>query len=112
MQMMTDGVCPDPNQDQNPDTLYEITRWYVSKCNKVWEHRYGITIESADNPGWVIKIDLIGTELEGRHFDKIDIGTHSGTYWISAEVENGIFRAGCSPLQINFVLGIFLKWSK
>ena len=31
--------------------------WFKKKCNGVWEHQYGVTIESTDNPGWRIIID-------------------------------------------------------
>ena len=39
--------------------------WYKNQCNDEWEHDYGITIGTLDNPGWDVKIDLIGTSLEG-----------------------------------------------
>ena len=46
------------------DTLAWIENWYQSQCHGDWEHDYGIKIETLDNPGWRVVIDLAGTELE------------------------------------------------
>ena len=37
--------------------------WYTRCCDGEWEHRYGVCIETLDNPGWLIRIDLTGTDL-------------------------------------------------
>ncbi|UCH44768.1 MAG: hypothetical protein JSV11_10785 [Nitrospiraceae bacterium] len=37
-----------------------LNRWYINQCNGDWEHQYGIVIETLDNPGWRVKIDLTG----------------------------------------------------
>lgn len=47
-----------------------IQKWYQAQCNGDWEHSYGIIIETIDNPGWSITIDLETTELEGKTFKK------------------------------------------
>ncbi|MEQ1886457.1 MAG: immunity 53 family protein [Bryobacteraceae bacterium] len=49
-----------------------LQRWYAAQCNGDWEHRYGVTIESLDNPGWMVKVDLTGTALENAEME-----THS-----------------------------------
>lgn len=28
-----------------------IKKWYLNHCNGDWEHNYGITIQTIDNPG-------------------------------------------------------------
>jgi len=42
-----------------------LEQGYTSQCNGEWEHSYGIHIETLDNPGWRIKIDLRGTRKQG-----------------------------------------------
>ena len=37
--------------------------WYLKQCDGGWEHEYGIKIETLDNPGWKVIIDLAYTEL-------------------------------------------------
>lgn len=32
--------------------------WYQSNCDGDWEHGFGVTIESLDNPGWSLTADL------------------------------------------------------
>ncbi len=36
--------------------LYTLNQWYKSKCNGIWEHSNGLTLETLDNPGWHLKI--------------------------------------------------------
>ena len=38
-----------------------LSDWYESNCNDDWEHGYGVKIETLDNPGWLVQIDLFGT---------------------------------------------------
>jgi len=38
-----------------------LQKWYADHCDGDWEHEYGIVIETLDNPGWSIVIDLKNT---------------------------------------------------
>ena len=38
-----------------------LQSWYEKQCNSDWEHNYGIKIETLDNPGWSITVDLVDT---------------------------------------------------
>jgi hypothetical protein len=38
-----------------------LEEWFVARCNGNWEHGSGISIETLDNPGWRVKIDLRDT---------------------------------------------------
>ena len=35
-----------------------LLRWYAARCDGAWEHRYGFTIESCDNPGLQVTVDI------------------------------------------------------
>lgn len=37
--------------------LCAIEQYYKENCDGIWEHSYGFTIESYNNPGWLIKIN-------------------------------------------------------
>lgn len=44
----------------NLDMVYaiqKIDQYYSSKCNGEWEHYLGISMETTDNPGWLVKFD-------------------------------------------------------
>lgn len=36
--------------------LYTLEQYYKMRTNGEWEHFYGFTLESCDNPGWLINI--------------------------------------------------------
>lgn len=40
-----------------------LSEWYKSNCDGDWEHYYGIKIDTIDNPGWKVDIDLVDTYL-------------------------------------------------
>ena len=55
------------------DVLSMVNEWFKSQCNGDWEHDYGITIQTLDNPGWSVDIYLYETELEDKPFKEINI---------------------------------------
>lgn len=89
------------------DTLLtRIQNWYQSNCNDNWEHSYGFSITTIDNPGWSIKIDLSETSLDNLQFEmKIDNGRFD---WMFIKTKDKIFEAACDPTKLNEVLRIFL----
>lgn len=34
--------------------ITDIQDWFADRCDGIWEHRLGISIESTDNPGWLL----------------------------------------------------------
>lgn len=93
------------------DTLSEIQAWYQSQCDGDWEHSWGVTIESMDNPGWSVTVDLIETELEDRSFDAIDPPDDQQD-WIQCKVAGAKFIGYGGPLALEKMLRIFLDWAK
>jgi hypothetical protein len=51
------------------DDLEWLEHWYATQCHGDWAEDRGVMIESLDNPGWMLRVDLRGTELEGRMTD-------------------------------------------
>jgi len=43
-----------------------LEKWYSAQCDGDWEHQYGVSIGTLDNPGWTLEIDLRGTDSEDR----------------------------------------------
>jgi len=93
------------------NVLAELQNWYQSQCNGDWEHEYGIEIGNLDNPGWEVKIDLIGTELENKQFKEIEID-NSDDDWIFCKAEDSKFVSYADPQKLEKILQIFLEWSK
>ena len=93
------------------DALSELQEWYVSHCNGDWEHHYGVSIDTLDNPGWQVSIDLTGTGLEGKSFQDI-VDLESESEWIHCKLEEKKFQAYCSPRKLEEVIQVFLRWAK
>ena len=97
------------------DVLLRLQQWYAAQCDGDWEHQYGIRIETLDNPGWMVKIDVTGTALEGRPFTAIaeGVGADSapaGARWIDCSVRKGLWQGACDESQLPRLLELFLGW--
>jgi hypothetical protein len=84
--------------------------WYLSQCDGDWEHRYGVKVDTLDNPGWTITIDLAGTSLEGRAFAIIENTENENTWW-ACRVEQNQWRAACGPNDLATVIRFFRAWA-
>jgi hypothetical protein len=90
--------------------------WYAAQCDDEWEHHHGIKIESCDNPGWWVKIDLKGTELEGRAFPPIAQNVDAGGFpqsdrWLWCRVEAGVWNGAGDETKLTIILQTFLAWA-
>ncbi len=50
------------------DSMQRLVQWWRAQCDGEWEHEFGITIETMDNPGWLVKIDLSYTNADVQSF--------------------------------------------
>ncbi|PYJ29620.1 MAG: hypothetical protein DMF24_09765 [Verrucomicrobia bacterium] len=48
-----------------------LQRWYKAQCDGDWEHSYGVSIGTLDNPRWSLKIDLVDTPLQDKSFTEV-----------------------------------------
>ena len=53
----------------NDNPISWLQNWYTTQCDGDWEHDYGITIGTLDNPGWYVVINLVETPLEAAAFE-------------------------------------------
>jgi hypothetical protein len=51
--------------------LTDLENWYQRQCNGEWEHEFGVKIETLDNPGWSVRIDLADTRRDGSTLPKV-----------------------------------------
>lgn len=102
----------------NDDNFLWLAQWYLSQCDNDWEHSYGVKIDTIDNPGWSLKIDLTDTRMEGRAFERAEHGAPSddleewqrtGSWWV-ARVEGDSFDVSCGPLDLSAAVGVFRRW--
>ena len=91
--------------------LVELQRWYAAQCNGEWEHRWGVHIDTLDNPGWRLKIDLTDTALEQRPFVTTEERSGHETQWVRCWIAEGAFQAAGGAFQLQRMIRIFLDWA-
>ncbi|WP_052848174.1 immunity 53 family protein [Streptomyces avicenniae] len=92
------------------EALSRLQEWYSSACDGDWEHEFGISIQTLDNPGWSLEIDLSETPLEGRRFACKN--TDSESSWFFVESNGSRFNAACDPHSLERVIEIFLTFAE
>jgi Immunity protein 53 len=90
------------------DTFSLLQAWYLSQCDGDWEHSYGVKIETLDNPGWIVTIDLNETVLYELEIPLARVD-RSASDWVQHEVSNGKFTACGGPQNLEELVGEFLK---
>jgi hypothetical protein len=98
------------------DALSDLTQWYTRHCNGEWEHHHGISIQTTDNPGWWVKIDLAGTELAGRAFPTIQEGVDAGAFpvqprWLCCRLQDTTWHGAGDESRLAEIIGHFLAWA-
>ena len=79
------------------DNVFELLQeWYLNQCDGDWEHEFGIQIDTLDNPGWLVNIDLFGTDCEGKKFSEVNHET-SEDNWYQCCIKNGRFNGAGGP---------------
>ena len=91
------------------DALYLLQRWYVQQCNGEWEHSFGVNIDTLDNPGWTIRVDLAETAHAGLAHDwsRVERSEHDWVHW---RVHADRFEAACGPTNLNEAIVAFLDF--
>ena len=97
-------------------TITELATWFKQQCNGDWEHTNGVTIQSTDNPGWWVTIDLRGTPLEHKPFEPVVRGDFAGgdplPPWLHCRVKDSVFHGAGDVERLDEILSIFLAWSR
>jgi hypothetical protein len=88
--------------------LRRLQDWYKSNCDGNWEHSYGIKIETLDNPGWAVKLDLQETELDEMQIKREWQNPNDENDWFTFAVKDGSLTVACGPDNLEQVLTIFL----
>ena len=94
------------------DQLSRLQNWYAAQCNGTWEHSFGVKIDTLDNPGWRLHVDLTGTELQDRSFTTVNRGESADeTSWLHCKIESGTFHAAGGIANLPEMLDVFLAWA-
>ena len=86
----------------------KLSAWYLEQCNGIWEHAYGVLIDTLDNPGWQVKIDLNDTKFQDAKFETMVI-IKSENDWINCQIKDHAFIGVGDPSKLGDILEVFLK---
>jgi hypothetical protein len=86
-----------------------LEEWFLQNCDGDWEHSYGIQIETLDNPGWFVTIDLEETFCETKELVPQAI-ERSTTDWFYCRVRNKRFEGAGGVKNLNDILQFFYQW--
>jgi hypothetical protein len=89
-------------------SIAQICSWYAAQCNGDWEHKYGVRIDSLDNPGWQVAVDVAETDRAGTPFAPIE--WQGSDRWLTAEREGDEVVMYCGPRELDAALEILATW--
>lgn len=85
--------------------------WFISHCDGDWEHEFGITIGTLDNPGWSFRVDLTGTGLSARSFVPREVEEEDGGWLRLWKDDTNVFHAAGSPTMLAAMIKAFREWA-
>lgn len=95
------------------ELLTWLQEWYASACDGDWEHMFGVKIDTLDNPGWSVTIDLADTPLEYKEFDEYKNKNYvRDDDWIICFVRDGQFRGAGDTYKLEKIIEIFKNWAE
>ncbi|WP_157758563.1 immunity 53 family protein [Cystobacter fuscus] len=110
------------NQEDTLSDMEWLEQWYEAQCREEWAHHQGVNIQSLDNPGWLLKVDLRGTNLEGRMADALvqrtreppseTNGNQGGDDWMECSIKEGCFIGAGDPRKLRAILNCFRVWAR
>lgn len=92
------------------DVIQRLQQWYLNNCNGDWEHTFGIRVETMDNPGWLIEIDLEETFLEDATPGEVVRLDRSDTDWLACEIKERKFIGYGGPSNLAELIQMFFDW--
>lgn len=98
-------------------TIQRLQAWFDQNCDGDWEHDFGVSIQSCDNPGWWVKIDIRGTPLEHNPFENVRLGVDDDGHascesWLHCYCEEGVWNGAGDAAKLEAILECFLDWSE
>lgn len=83
-----------------------INTWYQSKCDGVWEHAHGFSLDNIDNPGWCIRI----TGEQNKKSCKFQKNIEEDSTWLSVTCTENDFTGYSGVLALEDLLSSAINW--
>ncbi len=92
-------------------TLSELGRWLVAQGPAYQAAEGRVHIDTLDNPGWSIKVELDGSDLAGRLLPMVEFN-RTETDWCHCFTRDGKFMAFGGPGNLSEIIGRFIAWTQ
>ena len=92
------------------DGLGALQAWFATHCDGNWEQEYGVTIETVEEPGWELRVDVVGTSLEAVVLPRESVG-RSDDDWCEAWCDGYTFHAVGGLHNLDVLLGSFVSFA-
>ena len=86
-----------------------LERWYSRQCNGEWERSYGVKVNTLDNPGWRVEIDLRETKKQDASLQTVKV-ERADDDWIHYWIEKRRFQIACGPENLSEAIDLFVQW--
>lgn len=83
-----------------------LQKWYLDQCDGAWEHDYEVKIETLDNPGWKVTIDIAYTDIENLEIPH-SLNEVNEDQWVGYSIAKKKFIGACDPKRLDELLNIF-----
>ncbi|MDR0960007.1 MAG: immunity 53 family protein [Propionibacteriaceae bacterium] len=83
-----------------------VQDWYGSKCDGIWEHGYGMSVESLDNPGWKVTVD----GESGKQTVTFTVGYDNDDDWLLIRATADRFEGIGDATKLTVLLGYLRDW--
>lgn len=85
--------------------------WYLRGSDGELEPTYDIQIDTLEEPGWSLCIQLDGTALAGRALPEMAI-ERTQSDWIHAWTDDHALHIDCGPLNLTEAIKTFTSWAQ
>ena len=92
------------------DSLAWLQNWYTEQCDGDWEHANGVQIDTLDNPGWSVNIDLQDTRYN-EVLNAVIVDENVGdSDWIVCRIVDGKFEGRGDSQKLLVIVQRFRSW--
>lgn len=92
------------------DSLTWLQDWYTKQCDGDWEHSNGVQIDTLDNPGWSVNINLQDTRYN-EVLNAVIVDKYVGdSDWIVCRIVHGRFEGRGDSQKLLLIVQKFRSW--
>jgi hypothetical protein len=93
------------------NSIKKLESWFAQQCDGEWEHENLLKIETIDNPGWSISIDLTGIITENATNKPWALIRDDVDNWYGFKLVEGVFSAWGGQSSLEELIEILLNYT-